>query len=100
MSRELAAFTRARLEEQHFDTIRGYLTAGEDAPTNEERENAAKNLLAALAIVDLYEPVADYDNPGESYEHATGRACGLGEAVRRIAADHDHHSDYRPEWRR
>jgi hypothetical protein len=36
-------------------------------------------------LVEAYAKVAEYDNWEDSYEHATGRACGLGEAVRLLA---------------
>lgn len=39
---------------------------------------------ADRSIVMTYSAVAQYDDWENSYEHATGRACGLGEAVRII----------------
>lgn len=52
-------------------------------------DNDPKSVLAMCSahrqIVELYAEHADYDRPDDSYEHATGRICGLGEALRLIA---------------
>lgn len=60
---------------------------------------AVADCEAHTAILDLYEPVKAYDNLDESYEHATGRACGLGEAVRAIGLAYQHRPGYRQVWR-
>lgn len=57
------------------------------------------DIAAKRAVLELYRPVAEYDNAEESYEHATGRAVGLGEAVRALALAYAHRDGYREEWR-
>jgi hypothetical protein len=54
---------------------------------------------AKRRIVEQYAEHADYDNVEDSYEHATGRIVGLGEAVRLLAEVYGDHPDYREEWR-
>jgi len=54
---------------------------------------------AKKAIVELYAEHAEYDDPENSYEHATGRIVGLGEALRLLALPDASHPDYRDEWK-
>ena len=60
---------------------------------------ALDDIESKRRIVELYAEHSEYDDPGTSYEHATGRICGLGEAVRLLAIPFAAHPDYREEWR-
>lgn len=63
-------------------------------PARVRREAAAdRKLLAA------YAEVARYDTDDPEPEFASGRAAGLGEAVRIRAERFSDHPDYRPEWK-
>ncbi|MFD6070769.1 DUF6221 family protein [Amycolatopsis lurida] len=57
------------------------------------------DVAAKRQIIELYAEHADYDDVENSYEHASGRICGLGEALRLLAQMHADHPDYRVEWR-
>lgn len=64
-----------------------------------EPEKELADVAAKRVIVDLYAEVADYDTENPEPEFACGRAVGLGEAVRLIAAAWKDHRDYDDAWR-
>ena len=59
---------------------------------------ALHHVAALRAIVAAYAEVARMDIADPEPEFACGRAVGLGEAVRQLAASWNLHPGYRQEW--
>ena len=57
-----------------------------------------RQIAAQRAILAAYAEVAHMDVPDLESEFSYGRAVGLGEAVRHLAAVYSNHPDYRQEW--
>jgi hypothetical protein len=57
-----------------------------------------RRIASSRVLLDQYVPVAalDVDYPASAY--ASGRAVGLGFAVRQLAAEHADHPDYKASW--
>lgn len=77
-----------------------------DAPAQEAEHIARhdparvlRDIAAKRAIVEMYADKADYDTPDPELEYAVGRAVGLGEAVRHLAAVWSGHPDYEEAWK-
>ncbi|GAA1189742.1 hypothetical protein GCM10009654_54050 [Streptomyces hebeiensis] len=49
-------------------------------------------------LLDEYEEVADLDTDRPASDFASGRAVGLGFAVRQLAAEYAGHPDYQVRW--
>jgi hypothetical protein len=60
-------------------------------------DRGLRQVAAVRQIAERYAEHAEYDRE-ESYEHATGRIVGLGEAMRLLAAVDSGHPDFRAEW--
>lgn len=59
---------------------------------------ALRDVAGKRRILAAYTEVAYMDIADPEPEYAYGRAAGLGEAVRQIAAAWNDHSDYKPGW--
>lgn len=69
-----------------FDTNRrNGRTVMKEFFTRNDPAAVLRRCAADRSLVVSYKAVAEYDDWENSYEHATGRAVGLGEAVRLIA---------------
>jgi hypothetical protein len=123
-NRDLVAFVRARLHEEEqlaraaggdswrstrehpgevHDPAGGIVFCVRTRSFDEHiaHQDPARTLLRIVAsrvILDEYAEVAakDTDVPGDDY--ASGRAVGLGFAVRNMAAEHPGHPEYRAAW--
>ncbi|MEV6164636.1 DUF6221 family protein [Streptomyces sp. NPDC052052] len=49
-------------------------------------------------LLNEYEEIADQDTDRPEHDFSSGRAVGLGFAVRQMAAEHAGHPDYRAKW--
>ena len=87
----LIAFVIARLDEDDRELVKdpphglGYadLTA-----------RMRRDIMARRALVAAYSEVCHYDTADPEPEYAVGRAAGLGEAVRHLAAAWSEHPQY------
>ncbi len=101
---DLIAFLRARLDERERRIAELRQLSAEDQGFDEPwkpegHDPALADVAAKRQIVELYAEHAEYDDPDNSYEHASGRICGLGEAVRLLALPYAEHPAYRDEWK-
>jgi hypothetical protein len=69
--------------------------------THIARQDPARTLrrvAASRVIVDEYAEVAGLDIDAAAADYPSGRAVGLGFAVRQMAAQYASHDDYRARW--
>ncbi|QIQ00972.1 DUF6221 family protein [Streptomyces liangshanensis] len=65
------------------------------------RQDPARTLRrigSSRVLLDQYVPLAGLDVDSPASDYASGRAVGLGFAVRQLAAEHADHPDYRASW--
>ncbi|MEU3185379.1 DUF6221 family protein [Streptomyces sp. NPDC006923] len=69
--------------------------------THIARQNPASTLRrieASRVVLDEYAAVAELDTDTPAHDYPSGRAVGLGFAVRNMAAEYADHPDYRASW--
>ncbi|MER5852021.1 DUF6221 family protein [Streptomyces sp. NPDC002012] len=57
-----------------------------------------RRIETSRVLLNEYEEVADKDTDRPDHDFPSGRAVGLGFAVRQMAAEHAAHPDYRAKW--
>ncbi|WP_335935525.1 DUF6221 family protein [Streptomyces sp. PTD5-9] len=57
-----------------------------------------RRIETSRVLLNEYEEIADKDTDRPEQDFASGRAIGLGFAVRQMAAEHAGHPDYRARW--
>ncbi|MFF2962533.1 DUF6221 family protein [Streptomyces sp. NPDC057963] len=57
-----------------------------------------RRIETSRVLLDEYAEVADRDTDRPEHDFSSGRAVGLGFAVRQMAAEHAGHPDYRARW--
>ncbi|MET9480139.1 DUF6221 family protein [Streptomyces sp. NPDC006638] len=65
------------------------------------RQDPARTLRrigSSRVLLDQYVPLAALDVDSPASDFVSGRAVGLGFAVRQLAAEHADHPDYRASW--
>jgi hypothetical protein len=121
---DLVAFVRARLdeEEQRADAAGGdswrtppdlpgevhdrtgaiafsVQTQGFDQHiARQDPARTRRRIATHRVVLDEYAQVAALDTDTPARDFASGRAVGLGFAVRQMAADHPNHPEYRAIW--
>ncbi|MEU0370627.1 DUF6221 family protein [Streptomyces sp. NPDC006283] len=76
------------------DTDAGYA----DHIRTHDPERTLLRVAADRSLVEAYADVADLDTDDPEPSFASGRAVGLGIAVRALAALHSGHRDYQSTW--
>ncbi|MEV7683931.1 DUF6221 family protein [Streptomyces sp. NPDC088341] len=120
----LVAFVRARLDEEERiareaggDTWRcppelpgevhdraggisfSVRTSGYDLHiARQDPSRTLRRVEMSRVLLDEYADVAGMDTDRPAHDFPSGRAVGLGFAVRQIAAEHARHPDYRAKW--
>ncbi|MFG2626558.1 DUF6221 family protein [Streptomyces sp. NPDC048473] len=57
-----------------------------------------RRIETSRVLLNEYAEIADKDTDRPEYDFPSGRAVGLGFAVRQMAAEHAGHPDYRAKW--
>ncbi|MFF3732407.1 DUF6221 family protein [Streptomyces sp. NPDC002476] len=57
-----------------------------------------RRIETSRVLLNEYAEVADRDTDRPDHDFSSGRAVGLGFAVRQLAAEHAGHPDYRAKW--
>ncbi|MEU9622568.1 MULTISPECIES: DUF6221 family protein [unclassified Streptomyces] len=57
-----------------------------------------RRIETSRVLLNEYAEVADRDTDRPEHDFSSGRAVGLGFAVRQMAAEHAGHPDYRAKW--
>ncbi|MFB6712933.1 MULTISPECIES: DUF6221 family protein [unclassified Streptomyces] len=58
----------------------------------------SRRIETSRVLLDEYAEIADRDTDRPEHDFPSGRAVGLGFAVRQMAAEHAGHPDYRARW--
>ncbi|MEV4413798.1 DUF6221 family protein [Catellatospora sp. NPDC049609] len=97
---ELIRFLRAKLDADEHHVV--YVQAVNPPGQPVLLESTVDALDMIRTVVDLYAEVEHLDTPegaGSGDAYAAGRAAGLGQAVRRLAAIYHEDPAFRAEWR-
>ncbi|MFF2329819.1 MULTISPECIES: DUF6221 family protein [unclassified Streptomyces] len=57
-----------------------------------------RRIETSRVLLDEYAEIAGLDTDRPEHDFSSGRAVGLGFAVRQLAAEHAGHPDYRAKW--
>ncbi|MCX4785128.1 MULTISPECIES: DUF6221 family protein [unclassified Streptomyces] len=65
---------------------------------HQDPARTCRRIETSRVLLNEYAEVADRDTDRPEHNFSSGRAVGLGFAVRQMAAEHAGHPDYRAKW--